>query len=750
MLFMKRIREAYNRFSDYIYDSSIPVKDRSFMLFSTVVLFALFTAIPTGLIMREPLFATIATALGAVIFTVFVIIAYRKRVIDKARLYISVILIFVFLPAMFFTNGGVEGGTPIWLVLGTLYIAMILDGKTKRIMLLMHAAVTIACWVIGYLCPNMIETYSREGNYIDSIAGLCIVSAIVYIIISFQNNLNRSEEEQKNLRRLFEQTATALVNAIDAKDKYTHGHSARVAQYSKRIAEMAGLSRSDCDTIFYTALLHDVGKIGIPESIINKEGKLTDEEYETIKHHTSLGAQILQSISEYPYLTIGAHFHHERYDGKGYPTGLKGTDIPELARIISVADSYDAMTSKRSYRDPIPQQKVREELVKGMGTQFDPTFARIMLHLIDMDIEYDMKEKEEVRELAGRSDLIVGEYRSEVSDGILLSPYMTAIRLQVTSEDSRKGYVPKPAIILFDSLDARFHDDEKEIKDLMYFEYGEIRFDGSIEQREARKMQINTVPNTAEDRPERNEYRIEALKMRDHVMLTITGKETVSTVIVALPDGSRFVYLGLTGEHCHYFDMSIDKAEQVSPEGTIPRIAEAINYIDVPNGDIPNVQIEGYRTAATAGIPIKDGMQITFHSKGLPAARLVWHCPFVNVFYSDDGTVYGPNYRDYSLMRLDGECWEGDPNCSINLFSNKNDDFKGWDLWKQYIKDGFDCTVSFERKENIVTVRTENAGIYIKNTSEIKGDQKKLYVALTGDQCALTNIRINYKKPSGY
>ena len=108
----------------------------------------------------------------------------------------------------------------------------------------------------------------------------------------------------------------------------------------------------------------------MPESIITKNGKLTDDEYKIIKEHSTKGAQILQSISEYPRLSIGAHHHHERYDGKGYPDHLIGTDIPEIARIISVADAYDAMTSRRSYRDPIPQQQVREEIVKGTGTIF--------------------------------------------------------------------------------------------------------------------------------------------------------------------------------------------------------------------------------------------------------------------------------------------------------------------------------------------------------------------------------------------
>lgn len=165
--------------------------------------------------------------------------------------------------------------------------------------------------------------------------------------------------EQQSMKRLFGQTAEALASAIDAKDKYTHGHSARVASYSKMIARMVGKDEKECDEIYFAALLHDIGKIGISDEIINKKGKLTDEEYEAIKQHAVIGKQILTSIVEFPYLSIGAHHHHERFDGRGYPDKLKGSDIPELARIIAVADAYDAMTSKRSYRDPLPQATVR-------------------------------------------------------------------------------------------------------------------------------------------------------------------------------------------------------------------------------------------------------------------------------------------------------------------------------------------------------------------------------------------------------
>ena len=199
-------------------------------------------------------------------------------------------------------------------------------------------------------------------------------------------------EKQENIQLMVNQTTYALVEAIDAKDKYTNGHSRRVAEYSVMIAQKLGKTEEECEEIRLIALLHDVGKIGIADAIINKAGKLTDEEFEIIKTHPSVGGEILSKIKISPNLAIGAKWHHERYDGKGYPDKLKGEEIPEIARIIAVADSYDAMASKRSYRDALPQYKIRSEFENGIGTQFDPNFAKIMIDIIDDDKYYRLRE----------------------------------------------------------------------------------------------------------------------------------------------------------------------------------------------------------------------------------------------------------------------------------------------------------------------------------------------------------------------
>jgi putative two-component system response regulator len=212
-------------------------------------------------------------------------------------------------------------------------------------------------------------------------------------LIRFQNDLHAEvERKTKEIEGLSLHVVHTLADAIDAKDAYTKGHSGRVAEYAREIAKRAGYSFDRQEEIYMMGLLHDVGKIGVPDAVINKPGKLTDEEFEIIKTHPGRGARILQNIEEMPKLAIGARWHHERFDGKGYPDGLSGEEIPEEARIIAVADAYDAMTSNRSYRGIIPQDVVKGEFEKGLGTQFDPRFAAIMLEIISEDVDYKLHE----------------------------------------------------------------------------------------------------------------------------------------------------------------------------------------------------------------------------------------------------------------------------------------------------------------------------------------------------------------------
>ena len=199
-------------------------------------------------------------------------------------------------------------------------------------------------------------------------------------------------EEKQRGEHLIMQLVRTMSGAIDAKDSYTNGHSNRVAEYAKMIAKRAGYDDKYQEKIYMMGMLHDIGKIGVRDDILTNPGKLPEAEYKRIQEHPAIGAGILRNITEYPELATGAHWHHERYDGKGYPDGLKGEQIPEEARIIAVADAYDAMSSTRSYRANLTQAEVRRRVEEASGTQLDPRFAQIMLAMIDEDKEYNMRE----------------------------------------------------------------------------------------------------------------------------------------------------------------------------------------------------------------------------------------------------------------------------------------------------------------------------------------------------------------------
>ena len=225
------------------------------------------------------------------------------------------------------------------------------------------------------------------------------ILSLIFYYMFFQSEMYKDEIvekhiEQTNMTENFTlQMVAVLAKTVDAKDSYTNGHSQRVAEYSKEIASRLNKDAAFQRKIYYMGLLHDIGKIGIPDTIINKTSKLNDEEFAIIKSHPEIGAQVLKDITEMPTLYFGARWHHERYDGSGYPDHLVGDEIPFEARIIAVADVYDAMTSKRSYRDVLPQDVVKLEMEKAKRSQLDPYIVNIMLEMISADTSYEMREK---------------------------------------------------------------------------------------------------------------------------------------------------------------------------------------------------------------------------------------------------------------------------------------------------------------------------------------------------------------------
>lgn len=194
-----------------------------------------------------------------------------------------------------------------------------------------------------------------------------------------------------DLSELFYKTIKSIAYALDAKDEYTHGHSMRVTLYSLALAKSLNLPDGLLEEIETTGLLHDIGKIAIPEKILLKPGKLTEEEYEIIKKHPELGENLVGGIGKLKLISNWLKYHHERYDGKGYPEGLVGDAIPISSRIIAIADTYDAMTSSRSYRPALSHYEAIEEIKRCSGTQFDPELAKLFISISD---EIDLIKKD--------------------------------------------------------------------------------------------------------------------------------------------------------------------------------------------------------------------------------------------------------------------------------------------------------------------------------------------------------------------
>jgi putative nucleotidyltransferase with HDIG domain len=197
-----------------------------------------------------------------------------------------------------------------------------------------------------------------------------------------KHKVKKTIERQNEYRTITLESIEAIARTIDAKDHYTNGHSLRVGYYSREIAKEMNFSPDEIENIYYAGLLHDIGKIAVPDIILNKPGKLTDQEFEVIKSHTVEGSKILSSISTIPNITLGARYHHESYDGSGYPEHLVGENIPLIARIICAADCYDAMATQRVYKEPFLTDHIIEEFTKCAGTQFDPEISKIVIKLI--------------------------------------------------------------------------------------------------------------------------------------------------------------------------------------------------------------------------------------------------------------------------------------------------------------------------------------------------------------------------------
>lgn len=240
-----------------------------------------------------------------------------------------------------------------------------------------------------------IQGYCEKSDKFDQLL-LLIESGIKSI--AQMNEIKKINEELKNtnekLEKAYLESIQTLRFTVEAKDSYTRGHSDRVSEYSVLIGKRLNLSEEDLKILKIGGLFHDIGKIGVPDSILLKESKLTDDEYSEIKNHPSIGSHILSTASIFQDIIPIVKHHHEKYDGHGYPSQLKGNDIPYFARIAAIADSFDAMTSRRTYRDSLPIETVIAEFERCKGTQFDPELTDIFLDILNNHFD-EIKEIQE-------------------------------------------------------------------------------------------------------------------------------------------------------------------------------------------------------------------------------------------------------------------------------------------------------------------------------------------------------------------
>lgn len=347
-----------------------------------------FSLIMTPLNLAQKYYTTQITNLGVLLVFVLAYFLFRRGKDHAGRGVLAVGLIILL--SIYTIFGQSNGFAVVWTIAVPL-VAMWLIGLRKGLYISLYFLALLVILFYTPLRHKMVYTTTFMLRF--PILFLCITALSLFIMREYYayqfrqfSHQKRLEEavraEREKVESLSLQIIMSICNAVEAKDKSTNDHSLRVAYISCMIAQELNWPPEQVDVLRKIALLHDIGKIGIHDSVLNKPDKLTDEEYEQMKKHTLIGAEILKELTTLPNVDLGAKYHHERYDGSGYPNGLVGEEIPIEARIIGVADAFDAMNSRRIYRDVCDEDYVFNELVRGRGTQFDPVIVDALLRVM--------------------------------------------------------------------------------------------------------------------------------------------------------------------------------------------------------------------------------------------------------------------------------------------------------------------------------------------------------------------------------
>jgi len=346
----------------------------------------------------------------------------KKRNISEAIGIFACVMVFTY----YALSGSMNGFSISWALVMPIGVCYFISVKLGIITSVYYELLLCTLFYIPSLRENMSVYYSEITMTRFPIVFFAVSSVTTVAMVDFHltslkemdytDKLNGEVERQtaiaveraRRLETVNDEVVNMLAVAIDARDRYTNGHSLRVAAYTAALARKTGLDENLVKNLRREATLHDIGKIGIPDSVLNKPGMLTDREYDIIKSHTTIGADILARSKGMDSAVEVAKFHHERYDGSGYPCGLSGDSIPLHARIVAIADAYDAMSSDRIYRNSMEPGRIRSELIMGKGTQFDPALLDPFLELLDSgELDAIRKETDQLRELSDELDLLL-------------------------------------------------------------------------------------------------------------------------------------------------------------------------------------------------------------------------------------------------------------------------------------------------------------------------------------------------------
>lgn len=611
------------------------------------------------------------------------------------------------------------------------YIGDLLFTSIRLFVFVPITTAIVQIFAYGISIVNMSMVAVSVGLYI--FAYLDVNEEVVH---AHEIEIGNLQRESQTSKRLFDQTVGAFVTAAEKRDPSSGGHSLRVAELAKRIALADGKSEEECDKVFYAALLHDIGVMGISDTELknvelHKEGQLRQMEKRSV-----VSAEILSSITEFPYLSESAKYCHEKYNGTGFPEGRKGEEIPELARIITVAGAYASLTAPKGAEPPRTFQVIREEFIKESGQWFDPHFAEIMVQLMDEERSHQKTVIADVEK-----ELRCAEYRNTVSTGVPIKRTLTKIHFVCRSRPTPNGF-SAPSIIIFSSYDQRIHTDAKTIEAYQYREYGEIWFDGHCVTTNARKADVKFTKRETSEKAH-NDYEITAGRYDDHIIIRMESKLGTAEIILAVGSTSRETYIGLTGENCVLHEIKVKNTDKQLEADSIRRISNKLSYIDRLESDLPNVQVDHSRSAYTQAILLENETIIDFHTMSLPSANLIWHCPYIVLFYADDQQIGGSRYGEYALIKINGEITGDEWFAQNKINLRKSSSFPGWEVWKTKHKEGLECSVRIVKKGNKVIVTTENLGLSIETTTVLVDGNRTVYAALTGNRVALTDIRVH-------